>query len=260
MTAQDWWPGLDDEEAQAEVTTPPRRRWARVGAGVLAAVLALAAVVVVAQHLAATPAGTSAAAAASRSAAGTTPAAPREGPVVIEAALGNPAVPGAAGQLAPLIVGTQPLQGRAAPDRVPNFDSCHADTTTLQYLPVQIRRPENWLGATVTVQATASTPAGIGRLGFFFQAGDSSTPCPDGTWSASDSFLASTTGQELITGYIVLDQAFSSSRPQGRPDVFRTLRLRVSKVEYGGKGVTVSPPTVGALCPGTEAELCASLG
>jgi hypothetical protein len=157
-------------------------------------------------------------------------------------------------------VGTQPLQGGTSPDLVPQFDTCQADEAALQYLPVQIRTPQNWLSATFTMQTTASTPPDLGRLGFFFQAGDASTPCPDGAWSTSDSFEASNVGQARITGYVVLDQAFAASTPQGRPDVFRTLQLRVSNIRFSGRLATVSPPTVGSLCPGTENELCASLG
>jgi hypothetical protein len=215
--------------------------------------------VVAAHRPAATPPAPSTATVLPSSAATHTGAAtPQARPVVIEADLSDPAVTGGE-PLAPLIIGTQPLQGGVAPDRVPHFDTCHADTATLQYLPVQIRRPENWLSATVTVQTTASTPAGIGRLGFFFQAGDASTPCPHGAWSTSDSFLAPIP-DEVITGYVVLDQAFTSSTPPGRPDVFRTLRLRVSNIRFSGRLATVTPPTVGSLCPGTQDELCAALG
>lgn len=160
----------------------------------------------------------------------------------------------------PLVVGTQPLQGGAAPDRVPNFDTCTADPARLQYLPVQIRMPQYWLSATFTVQTTGSTPPDIGRLGFFFQSGGDGTPCPNGTWSTSDSFLAANMDQQVITGYVVLDPAFTSSTPQGRPDVFRSLQLRVSDIQYGGRRPIVSAPTVGSLCPGTQDELCASLG
>jgi hypothetical protein len=260
MTAQDWWPRLD-EEPQAEASTPRRRRWVLAGAGALAVVLALG-VLVVLWRVSAPRSGTSVAASAASSspAAGTSAAAPQEGPVVIEAALRDPALAGDEGQPAPLIVGTQSLRGGVAPDRVPNFDSCHANAATLQYLPVQVRMPENWLSATFTVQPTASTPAGIGRLGFFFQAGEASTPCSDGAWATSDSFQASNVGQEVITGYVVLDQAFTSSTPQGRADVFGTLRLRVSNIRTSGRPAIVSPPTVGSLCPGTQDELCASLG
>ena len=157
-------------------------------------------------------------------------------------------------------MGTQSLQGGGAPDRVPNFDTCHANTATLQYLPVQIRKTPFGVSATLTIQTTASTPAGIGRLGFFFQAGDASTPCPAGAWSNSDSFQASNVGQEIITGYVVLDQAFTSSTPQGRAALFRTLRLRASNIRSDGRKAIVRPPTAGSLCPGTQDELCASLG
>lgn len=260
MTAQDWWPGLQDDEAQAEAATPRRRRWVLAIAGAVAAVLALVAVVVVAHRLTAPPRVTSGAPAASSAAVGTKSAAPQEEPVVIEAVLRDPALAGDSGQPGPLIVGTQSLQGGVAPDRVPNFDTCHADMATLQYLPVQIRMPENWLSATLTVQTTASTPAGIGRLGFFFQAGDASTPCPAGAWSTSDSFLASNFGQQVITGYVVLDQAITATTPQGRADVFHTLRLQVSNIRVSDRRAIVRPPTVGSLCPGTQDELCALLG
>jgi hypothetical protein len=106
----------------------------------------------------------------------------------------------------------------------------------------------------------SARPVGIGRLGFFFQAGHASTPCPNGAWSASDSFLASNVGQEIITGYVVLDQAFTSSTSQGRADVFRSLLVRVSNIRTSGRPAIVTPPPVGSLCPGTQNELCAPPG
>jgi hypothetical protein len=256
MTAQDWMPGLADDADVSDATTSRRRRWVRAGAGALATGIALAAVVVVAHRLAATTPVTSTAPPANAAAAAPTLEARS---VVIDAGLSDPAVTGGY-QLAPLIVGTQSLQGGTSPDLVPQFDTCQADEAALQYLPVQIRTPQNWLSATFTMQTTASTPPDLGRLGFFFQAGDASTPCPDGAWSTSDSFEASNVGQARITGYVVLDQAFAASTPQGRPDVFRTLQLRVSNIRFSGRPATVSPPTVGSLCPGTEDELCVSLG
>jgi hypothetical protein len=257
MTAQDWLPGLDEDE-DFEPAPPRRRRSLLVAAAVLAAVVALVAVVVVAGTLTTSrPAPAPAAASSSRS-AGPTAAAPERAPVVIRADLSDPAVTGG-GYVAPLVIGTQPLQGGVAPDRVPHFDTCQADPATLQYVPVQIRGSEDWVSATFTVEPTASTPPGIGRLGFFFQAGDASTPCPGGAWSTSDSFLAPI-ADSTITGYVVLDQAFTPSTPQGRADVFGTLQLHVSNIRFSGRLVTVAPPAVGSLCPGTENELCAPLG
>jgi hypothetical protein len=43
-----------------------------------------------------------------------------------------------------------------------------------------------------------------------------------------------------MVGYVVLDQALTSSTPQGRPDVFRSLQLRVSNIRYGGRHPIVS--------------------
>ncbi len=258
MTVQDWLPGLDDREQQPEAAPARRRRW--LVAGALVTVLALAGAVAVVQDLTTPRPDTSSAASAPPTAAtGTTATRPRPGPVLVQADLTDPAVTGG-WRPAPLIIGREPTQGGVAPDRVPNFDSCQADRATLQYLPVEIRMPELWLSATVQVQTTASTPVGIGRLGFFFQAGRDSTPCPDGAWPTSDSFVASNVGQTRITGYVVLDQAFTPSTPQGRPDVFRTLELRVSDIRSSGRLVTVSPPTAGSLCPGTSGDLCTSLG
>ena len=257
MTTQDWLPGLDEDE-DFEPAPPRRRRSLLVGAAMLAAVVALVTVVVVARDLTTSRPAPAQVATSSGSSTSPTAAAPERAPVVIRADLSDPAVTGG-GYVAPLVIGTQPLQGGVAPDRVPNFETCEADPATLQYIPVQIRGSEDWVSATVTVETTVSTPQGIGRLGFFFQAGDASTPCPGGAWSTSDSFLAPIV-DSTITGYVVLDQAFTASTPQWRDDVFLSLQLRVSNLRYGGRRPIVDVPTVGSLCPGTQNELCASLG
>ena len=257
MTAQDWLPELLDDEVQPE-TGSSRRRW--LIAGALVAALALTAVVVEVNDLTTShPDGSGAAASYPGAATAATTARPAPVPVVIQAGLSDPAIIPAQ-NAGPLEVDTQPIQGGVAPDRVPNFDSCQADRATLQYLPVQVHVPESWLSATVEVRPTASTPSDIGRLGFFFQAGRDSTPCPDGAWPTSDSFLASNMGQTRITGYVVLDQAFTPTTPQGRPEVFSTLELRVSNIRFSGRPAVIGPPTIGSLCPGTSNELCASLG
>jgi hypothetical protein len=259
MTAQDWLPGLDDREEQSEAAPTLRRRRVLAGAGALATVVALTAVVAVVQGLTTARPDASGSTAASPSAAtGTTAARPQPAPVVIQAGLADPAIAGGGG-IGPLVVGTLPVRGGVAPERVPNFDSCGADRAALQYLPVQISLPADYLSATFEVRTTASTPSSIGRLGFFFQAGRESTPCTDGAWPTSDSFLANL-HQAHITGYVVLDQAFTPSTPQGRPDVFGTLELRVSDIRLSGRPATVSAPTIGSLCPGTQNELCAALG
>jgi hypothetical protein len=263
MTAQDWMTGLKEDEESAETATPHRRRWLLAGAGALVAVVALAALAaVLLGQLRIPPAASTATAPSSTPSqtADATVTTPAVGPVLIQAALDYPGLVDSVVPTAPLIVGTQPVQGGAAPDRVPNFDSCRADAASLQYLPVQIRMPENWLSARFTVRSTTSTPAGIGRLGFFFQAGPASIPCPAGAWSTSDSFQASNVGQAVITGYVVLDQAFTAATPEGRADVFSSLGLRISNIRLSDRPAEVHPPTIGSFCPGSRSDLCASLG
>jgi hypothetical protein len=252
MTAQDWWPDLHEDEDHAEEAPALRRPW--LIAGALAAVLAVAAALVWGNDLSTSrPTGADAGAATA-----TTAAEPAPGPVVIQAGLSDPALADDR-QTGPVTVEIEPLQGGVAPQRVPDFNSCTADHAPLQYLPVRISVRADYLSATFEVQTTQSTPPGIGRIGFFFQSGGDSTPCPDGVWPTSDSFLANL-HQAHVTGYVVLDQAFTSSTPQGRPDVFRSLQLRVSDIRLSGRPATITPPTIGALCPGTQNELCASLG
>jgi hypothetical protein len=178
--------------------------------------------------------------------------------VVVAAALQDRGQP-----VAPLTVGTGALVTGRAPARVPNFSTCRADDAALEYLPVEIRLPAPFLAGTVAVQAPATTPPGIGRLGFFFESGDKyNLPCSVDTWSTTDSF-ANASRVQVITGYVVLDRAVTPSTPRGRPDVFATLRLRISDLRFHDVAVpplTISTPTVGELCPGTQDAICAPLG
>jgi hypothetical protein len=261
MTAQDWMTGLEEDEESPETAAPHTRRWLVAGAAAVAVVVALALLAVgLLGHARAPGSPSTATAPAVTSPSTPDVAAPEVAPVLIQAALDYPGLVDSVVPTAPLVVGTEPVQGGAAPDRVPNFDSCTGDPASLQYLPVKIRKPENWLSAAFTVQPTASTPTDIGRLGFFFQAGPASTPCRNGAWSTSDSFQASNVGQGSITGYVVLDRAFTSSTPQGRVDVFATLQLRISNIRLSDRPAEVHPPTVGSFCPGTTRDLCTSLG
>jgi len=253
MTAQDWMTDLEEDEESPGTATPHTRRWLVIGAAAVVVVLVLAALAVALLGHERTPPTTTATAPAAPSASSPETAvpevsAPDVGPVLMQAALDYPGLIDSVVPTAPLVVGTQPVQGGAAPDRVPNFDSCSADPASLQYLPVQIRKPENWLSATLTVQSTASTPKDIGRLGFFFQAGDASIPCRDGAWWTSDSFLANL-GQDTVTGYVVLDRAFSPSTPQGRAEVFATLRLRISDLRQLSAATTVERRGEALLAP-----------
>ena len=133
MTTQDWSHGLQDDEEPAG-----HRRRGRLLAGGMAIVVALAALVLVVQHASA-PRPAVAAAPTTSSAPASAPAEPDSRAVVIRADLSDPGVTGGY-PLAPLVVGTQPVQGGVAPERVPHFDSCQADPATLHPLANEIRR------------------------------------------------------------------------------------------------------------------------
>ena len=254
MTAQDWLLELHEDEDRSGAASDRRRRW--VTAGAVTAVLVVIGGVLWGTGLSS---GDPAAVPPRPSAPSATSAAPvAAGTVLIQAGLSDPALANDTMD-GPLTVTAGALQGRVSPDRVPDFDSCQADASTLQYLPVLVSVGADYLSATFEAQTTPSTPPGIGRLGFFFQSGGGSAPCPGGAWSTSDSFLANL-GQTQITGYVVLDQAFTPSTPQGRADVLRSLHLRVSNVRLSGRPATIGAPNIGSLCPGTQNELCASLG
>ncbi|QXG75561.1 hypothetical protein KUM42_17395 [Modestobacter sp. L9-4] len=256
MTTQDWWPGAADHE---DDSAPPSRwtRWLGVGAGTVAVVVALTAVLIGVHHLTQAPEAAAAPPPPVRTVDAAPP--PPVSTTVVHVGLTDPGPPGSPA-LADLVVDTKPLEGTVAPDRVPHFDTCQADGSVLQYLPVVIEAPVAAVHGTFTVEPTAGTPPLPGRLGFFFQAGRASTPCPGGVWSPSDSFQAGNYEQPRITGYVVLDQAFSAATPKGRSDVFRTLQLRVSGLQVGKRPVTLGPLTVGSLCPGTTDQLCVPLG
>lgn len=59
--------------------------------------------------------------------------------------------------------------------------------------------------------------AGEGTGGGSSRPEKADAPCPNGAWPTSDCFQASNYGQEVITGYIVLDQAFTPSTDWGEP-------------------------------------------
>jgi hypothetical protein len=164
-----------------------------------------------------------------------------------------------------LTVGTgTPVTGLAPP--VVNFHSCGADGAQIQYLPVEIRNPLGGMAAAVTVTPGPTTPPAIGRLGFFFGSrnGDA-VPCrSSAAWPTTDTFEA-VNGTQLITGYVVLDQAITTATPQGRPDVLSSLQLTISKLRQFDdhdvpRPLRVGTPTVGRLCPGDPTAVCAPLG
>jgi len=72
-------------------------------------------------------------------------------------------------------------------------------------------------------------------------------------------------GKPTITAWIVLDQAVTPATPEGRPEVFPTLQLRISDLRrFLGNGsvqtFTLGALTVGAACADDPDALCVPLG
>jgi hypothetical protein len=68
----------------------------------------------------------------------------------------------------------------------------------------------------------------------------------------------------VVYGYVVLDQAVTAATPQGRPEVFPTLQVRLSNLRYYSEPgdpqpLTPATPSVGTLCPGEPTALCVPL-
>jgi hypothetical protein len=198
--------------------------------------------------------------AAPSSAIGTVATAPSQEPTIAQAPLQRAGHPAGL-----LTVGTgKPVLGFAPP--LLNFNACGAgDGQQVEYLPVEIRDAATGLAAAVTVRPGPTTPPDIGRLGFFFESHDgNATPCRDGVaWPTTDSF-ETITGAPLITGYVVLDHAVTATTPQGRPDILSSLQLEVSNLrqfdDYVPHPLSVDTPTVGQLCSGDRAAVCAPIG
>jgi hypothetical protein len=72
------------------------------------------------------------------------------------------------------------------------------------------------------------------------------------------------TGAATITGYVVLDQAVTPATPDGRADVFATLRLRISELRHFSdpedvRTLRLEELSVGAACPDDPEAICVPL-
>ena len=256
---------LDLHVSQVEEAPRRQRRTGWVLGGALAVVVVAAGVGIAAGM----PHGSSAPTHAASSAASTSAAAPSTPAGVGTTASGETVVARAplqyrAGYTAGLLtVGTGKLVKGLAPPVV-NFNECGVDGKQMEYLPVEIRNPLDGLAAAVTVQPGPTTPPGIGQLGFFFESNNGDAiPCQAGAaWPTTDTF-ESVSGAQLITGYVVLEQAVTPAAPQGRPDVFSSLQLKISDLRqfdnYVPQPLSVGTPTVGQLCSGDQNAVCAPL-
>jgi hypothetical protein len=158
---------------------------------------------------------------------------------------------------------------------VPNFSgSCPVEPTSLQYVPVSVGFTANsgarpvgaGLAARLDVGVGPSTPADIGDVGIVVESGDGTErychdypplPTSDRFWNQLNT--------ATVTGFVVLDRAVTPATPDGRPDVFPTLGLRISELRLFSdpedvRRLRLGELSVGAACPDDAEAICVPLG
>jgi hypothetical protein len=187
---------------------------------------------------------------------------PPAGPVVVVEGL-LVGVDGGHGGPLTVTVG-EPATGLVPP--VPNFsDSCPVEPAALQYVPVQFAGVPG-LAARVDVARGPATPADVGDVGVVVESGNGDErycfdypplPTADRFWNQM--------GAASVTGYVVLDAAVTPATPQGRPEVFPTLELRISDLRSfpdASRITTLAPGelSVGRVCVDDPGAICVPLG
>jgi hypothetical protein len=194
-----------------------------------------------------------------------------EGPVVVAEGVLLADAGGAVGRLTVTVGLAQ--AGYVPP--VPNFsDSCPVEPTSLQYVPVSVAftapgsstPSDPGLAARLDVGLGHSTPSDIGDVGIVVESGDGTESyCHDyPPLPTSDRFWNQMNAAD-VTGYVLLDRAVTAATPEGRPDVFPTLGLRISELRLFSTPedvatLHVGDLSVGALCPDDAEAICVPLG
>jgi hypothetical protein len=150
---------------------------------------------------------------------------------------------------------------------LPGAEACGFDANALQYLPVEFASEAPGLAAHVEVSTGPDTPTDVGDVGIFVEsnAGDQVYCAGSPPWPTRDSFF-NQSGARSITAWVVLERAVTPTTPDGRPEVFPTLQLRVSDLRELDDPTTIRrrlvPGTfaVGAVCTDDARAICARLG
>jgi len=148
---------------------------------------------------------------------------------------------------------------------VVNTEGCHFDAPSLEYVPVEFAAPPG-LAAHVEISTGRATPAGIGDVGIFVESNNGEQVyCTDYPPLPTRDRFFNQSGARTITAWVVLDHAVTPATPDGRPDVFPTLQLRISDIRQlsdATTGRTLVPGAlgVGAVCPDDPHAICAPLG
>jgi hypothetical protein len=187
---------------------------------------------------------------------------PEPPPVIVDGDLQTPGG-GAVGRLVVTLGKTR--TGLQPP--LSNSAACGFDPNALQYLPVEFASDAPGLAAHVEVTTGPDTPADVGDVGIFVESNDGDQEyCTDSPpWPTRDTFF-NQAGARAITAWVVLAWAVTPATPDGRPEVFPTLQLRISDLRELDDPTTVRrrlvPGTlgIGSPCADDARAICVPLG
>jgi len=145
--------------------------------------------------------------------------------------------------------------------------ACNFDPNALQYLPVELASEVPGLAAHVEVSTGPDTPTDLGDVGIFVEsnAGDQVYCAHSPPWPTRDEFF-NQAGARAITAWVVLERAVTPQTPDGRPEVFPTVQLRISDLRQLDDPWTLRRRLVpgalgvGAACADDARAICVPLG
>jgi hypothetical protein len=148
-----------------------------------------------------------------------------------------------------------------------NAEKCGFDPSALQYLPVEFASTVPGLAAHVEVSTGPATPTDIGDVGIFVESNDGTQMyCTDSPPLPTRDTFFNQAGARAITAWVVLDRAVTPATPDGRPEAFPTLQLRISDLRQMHDATTVQRRLVpgalgmGAPCADDARAICVPLG
>jgi hypothetical protein len=147
-----------------------------------------------------------------------------------------------------------------------NTDACHFDGPSLQYVPVEFAFTSSGLAAHVAISRGPTTPPDIGDVGIFVESNNGSEVyCKDFPPLPTADKFYNQMGARIITAWVVLGRAVTPGSPDGRPEVFPTLQLRVSDFRVFSDPTaqrTLVPGSIdrGALCADDADAICVPVG
>jgi hypothetical protein len=187
---------------------------------------------------------------------------PEPPPVIVDGDLQTPGG-GAVGRL--VVTLGKARTGLQPP--VSNAQACGFDPSALQYLPVEFASEAPGLAAHIEVRTGPATPTDVGDVGIFVESNDGDQVyCTDSPPLPTRDRFFNQSGARVITAWVVLARAVTPATPDGRPEVFPTLQLRISDLRELDDPTTVRRRLVpgalgiGAPCADDANAICVPLG